>query len=488
MPHTLSKSRILSYLQCPKRLYLEVHHRDLMQFSASSEVAFTIGNEVGAVAQEVLMPGGILIDYDRGLRKAVDTTYKYMGELFDTTLYEATFQTQNIQVRADLLSRRQNFIDVVEVKSSTSVKDLYHVDCAIQYWVMEQAGCPPSKISLAHINNEFVYQGDGNYARLFEVVDLTDQIVEHAEQVYNWVEQANETIAGDLPHVDVGDHCYRPYECPFIHHCWKDVKTIEYPVSQFPGLKKKQKNEIMHAGYEDVRDVPVGFIEDENLLARLSAYKTGEQIIPQALCEELSSLDYPRYYVDFETIGFAVPIWQETRPYEQLPFQWSCHTEDESGDVAHTEFLDTSGAAPMRAFCETLIDAVGETGPICVYSNYERTILKKLQLRFPNLEEALQSIIERLYDLLIPIRKHYFHRDLQGSYSIKKVLPSVVPELSYDDLEEVQDGMMAQQAYLELIHADTLHERKWALTESLLKYCKLDTYAMVKLVERLSKP
>ena len=352
MPHTLSKSRILSYLQCPKRLYLEVHHRDLMQYSAASEVAFTIGNEVGAVAQEVLMPGGILIDYDRGLRKAVETTYKYMGELFDTTLYEATFQTQNIQVRADLLSRRQNFIDVVEVKSATSVKDLYQVDCAIQYWVMEQAGYPPSKISLAHINNEFIYQGDGNYARLFEVVDLTDQIAEHAEQVYDWVEQANETIAGDLPHVDVSDHCYRPYECPFIHHCWKDVQTVEYPVSQFPGLKKKQKNEIMHAGYEDARDVPAGFIEDENLLARLSAYKSGEQIIPQALCDELSGLDYPRYYVDFETIGFAVPIWQGTRPYEQLPFQWSCHIEDESGNVAHTEFLDTSGAAPMHAFCE----------------------------------------------------------------------------------------------------------------------------------------
>ena len=136
---------------------------------------------------------------------------------------------------------------------------------------------------------------------------------------------------------------------------------------------------------------------------------------------------------------------------------------------------------------KTLIDAVGETGPICVYSNYERTMLKNLQLRFPDLEDELQSIIDRLYDLLVPIRKHYFHRDLQGSYSIKKVLPSVVPELSYDDLEGVQDGMMAQQAYLEIIHPDTLHERKWALTESLLKYCKLDTYAMVKLVERLSQ-
>lgn len=487
MPHTLSKSRILGYLQCPKRLYLEVHHRELMQYSASSEVAFTIGNEVGAVAQEVLMPGGILIAYDRGLRKAVASTEKYMGELFDTTLYEATFQTQNIQVRADLLSRRQNFIDVVEVKSSTSVKDLHHVDCAIQYWVMAQAGFAPSKISLAHINNEFVYQGDGNYARLFEVVDLTEQVAEHSEQVYAWVEEANETINGDLPHVDVGDHCFQPYECPFIDHCWKNVATVEYPIAQFPGLKKQQKNAIIQAGYEDVREVPAGFIDDENLLARLNAYKSGNQIIPRALQDELNALAYPRYYVDFETIGFAVPIWKDTRPYEQLPFQWSCHVEHDAGALEHSEFLDTSGEPPMRAFCESLIRAVDESGPVCVYSHYERTILKKLQQRFPDLEDALQAIIERLYDLLLPIKKYYFHRDLQGSYSIKTVLPSVVPELSYDDLEEVQDGMMAQQAYLEVIHAETEHERRWALTESLLKYCELDTYAMVKLVEKLSE-
>ena len=482
----LSKSRILSFLQCPKRLYLEVHQRELMQYSASSEIAFAIGNEVGAVAQEVLMPGGILIAYDRGLRKAVASTNKYMGELFDTTLYEATFQTQNVQVRTDLLSRRQDFIDVVEVKSSTSVKDLHYVDCAIQYWVMEQAGYPPSKISLAHISKEFEYLGDGNYARLFEVVDLTEHVVKHSEQVFTWVEQANEIIEADLPHVDVGDHCTQPYECPFMQHCWKNVETVEYPVEKFPGLMKKQKQTILQAGYQDVREVPPGFIDDENLLARLNAYKSGSQIIPHTLQDELSSLEYPRYYVDFETIGFAVPIWANTRPYEPLPFQWSCHVESKDGTLVHIEFLDTSGGAPMRAFCESLIDAVGDTGPICIYSSYERTIVRSMQRRFSDLEDDLQKVIDRFYDLYIPIKKYYFHRDLQGSYSIKSVLPNVVPELSYDSLGEVQDGMMAQQAYIEAIHAETKPQRKKELTESLLKYCELDTFAMVKLVERLS--
>ena len=147
MKWTLSKSRILSFLQCSKRLYLEVHHRNLMKYSSSSEIAFRIGNEVGEVAQKVLMPGGVLIEYDRDLRKAIETTQKYLNDLFDLTLYEATLQTQNIQVRADLLAKEKDFIHVVEVKSSTSIKDIYLVDCAIQYWVMDEAGFTPSKIN-----------------------------------------------------------------------------------------------------------------------------------------------------------------------------------------------------------------------------------------------------------------------------------------------------------------------------------------------------
>jgi CRISPR/Cas system-associated exonuclease Cas4 (RecB family) len=486
MKWTLSKSRILSFLQCPKRLYLEVHHRNLMKYSSSSEIAFRIGNEVGEVAQKVLMPGGVLIEYDRGLRKALETTHKYLNDLFDLTLYEATLQTQNIRVRADLLSKEKDFIHVVEVKSSTSVKDIYLVDCAIQYWVMDEAGFTPSKISLAHINNQFVYQGDGDYNGLFKIVDLPVDISERAEQVPGWVEQANKTVAGKLPDVEVGDHCNKPYACPFIEHCWKDVSVIKYPVTKFPGLKKSKSIELVNAGYEDARDVPDGLLDNEILQARLDAYRTGKQIIPKELNNKLGQLKFPRYYLDFETIGFAVPKWSGTRPYEQLPFQWSCHIEDESMAISHIEFLDTSGNPPMRAFSEALIDTVGNSGPIVVYTTFEKTILRKLQERFPELADQLQCIIDRLFDLYQPIKEHYFHRDLQGGYSIKKVLPIVVPELNYADLVDVQDGMMAQQAYLEIINEETTPERKQSLIGSLSKYCEMDTFAMVKLVQNLS--
>jgi hypothetical protein len=458
-----------------------------MRYSSSSEMVFSIGNEVGELAQEVLMPGGILIPYGPGLRKAVETTQSYLNDLFDITLYEATLQTKNVQVRADLLSRIKDYVDVIEVKSSTGVKDLYLIDCAIQYWVMSEAGFTPSKLSLAHINNQFVYQGDMNYAGLFEVVDITEDISEHVDQVPVWVSDANKVVAGDCPEVEVGDQCTKPYACPFIDYCWKDASIVEYPISKFPGLPKKKKQELIDTGYEDVRDVPNGFIEDETLLTRLNAYKTGEHVIPQELREEFSRLEFPRYYLDFETIGFAVPRWKGTRPYEALPFQWSCHVEDEAGEIRHLEFLDTSGEPPMRSFSDALICALDEVGPVIVYTNYERTVLRGLIKRFPVLEAQLQRIIDRLYDMHAPIKKHYFHRDLQGSYSIKKVLPAVMPELDYSHLDGVSDGMMAQQAYFDLITDKLDINKRNMLTDELLEYCKLDTLAMVEIVRKLSK-
>jgi CRISPR/Cas system-associated exonuclease Cas4 (RecB family) len=487
MKWTLSKSRILSFLQCSKRLYLEVHHRNLIKYSSHSEAAFRIGDEVGETARKVLMPGGVLIEYDRGLRKAVETTHNFLNDLFDITLYEATLQTHNIQIRADLLIKEKNYIHVVEVKSSTGIKEIYLVDSAIQYSVMAGAGFAPDKISLAHINNKFVYQGDSNYNDLFKVIDLTSEVSERAEQVPDWIEAANKTIAGSLPRIEVGEHCTKPYSCPFIKHCWKDIPVIEYPITKFPGLKKSKVTELMKIGYEDIRDIPDGLLGDDTLQTRLNACRTGEQLIPDELQNKLAQLQFPRYYLDFETIGFAVPKWSGTRPYEQLPFQWSCHIEDHSMEVSHTGFLDTSGNPPMQSFSEALINALGDSGPVIVYSTFEKTVLRNLQERYPEYRESLQGIIDRLFDLFQPIKTHYFHRDLQGSYSIKNVLPTVVLDLKYSDLLDVQDGMMAQQAYLEIINIKTTQERKRSLTKSLSKYCEMDTFAMVKLIQNLSK-
>jgi Domain of unknown function(DUF2779) len=198
-------------------------------------------------------------------------------------------------------------------------------------------------------------------------------------------------------------------------------------------------------------------------------------------------IPYPRFYLDFETVHFAVPIWAGTRPYEQLPFQWSCHIESEGGETVHKEFLDTSGASPLRAFAESLIATLGERGAIVVYGAFEATILQGLIARFPDLKAPLTKIRNRIRDLLTIARQHYYHRDMKGSWSLKSVLPTVAPDLSYENLGEVQEGGGAQVAYLEMIDPATAQERRAQLEKSLRDYCGRDTLALVRIVRAFAR-
>jgi len=199
--------------------------------------------------------------------------------------------------------------------------------------------------------------------------------------------------------------------------------------------------------------------------------------------EYLDGFPYPRYYLDFETICFAVPIWVGTRPYQQFPFQWSCHIEVRPGKIRHSEFLDTTGNAPMRSCAEKLLATLGDNGPIMSYGSFEKTRLKELGEMFPDLAGGLDKLRDRVVDLLSLVRKHYYHPDMKGSCSIKEVLPTVAPELDYGNLNEVQDGSGAQMAYLEAISPETSKSRHAKLKTRLRQYCKMDTLALVKLVK-----
>ena len=239
---------------------------------------------------------------------------------------------------------------------------------------------------------------------------------------------------------------------------------------------------LLAEGIEDIRQIPEGYLDKAQLERIRRVTISGEYELDSELTETLNGLAWPRYYLDFETITFAVPIWKGTRPYEQLPFQWSCHIEPQPGVLEHAEYLDTTGVSPMRSFTESLITQLGDTGPIIVYSSFEATRLRELAKRFPDLADALQGIIGRLVDLLPLTRDHYYHPAMKGSFSIKAVLPTVAPELDYKQLNDVHDGTEAQVAYLDMVDTDTPQEQKAQLEQALLEYCKLDTLAMVKLV------
>jgi len=481
----LSKSRIMSSLQCQKRVHLEINRKELAKHSKATEAAFALGHEVGEMAIKLYgQDGGTFIEYNGGnFAGALSQTADLMNSMFRTPVFEATLQHEGVLVREDvLLPVSENGDDtwrIVEVKASTRLKPEHAQDCAVQAWVHLGAGYPLAGISLAHIDNQFVYEGNGDYRGLLVEEDLTEHVFELLPSVPIWVEAAREAVAGPMPEVPVGQHCTSPYECPFMDFCWPN--DSRYPIAGLGGGKKQLGIWVMD-GYCDICDVPSSEISSETQLRIHRVTEQGAAELLPAARSFVDSLAYPRFYLDFETIGPAIPLWPGTRPYQALPFQWSCHIERAPGVMEHAEFLDLSGEPPMRTLAGQLIADLETSGPVLMYTSYERGVIEDLAAMFPDLAGALQAIIDRLVDLYPVTKSNYYHPDMLGSWSIKAVLPTIAPDMDYAQLQGIQEGTEASAAYLEAINPSTDDARKEQIRAELLKYCKHDTEAMVRLV------
>ena len=479
----LSKSRLISAWQCAKKLHLEKHHPELGEISDQTESVFATGHQVGAIAQQ-LYGTADSVEVEFNFKTMEAETRRLIEGGADFPIFEATFRHENVLVRVDALIPDGDAWRVVEVKASTSVKDYHVLDCAIQDWVLRCSGIKVTSISLAHINNQFAYAGNGNYDGLLLEHDLTDEVRTLEPTVLELVAKARDAVTGPLPNVVVGMQCTSPYECQFMNHCWPT--DAEYPVTGLKGSRAKLAEYVVR-GYEDIRDVPADDISAETQQRIHEVTCSGEPEILDGAARELGALPYPRYYLDFETIGPAVPIWPGTRPYAAIPIQWSCHIDDGSGDgtpdsMRHEEFLDLSGEPPMRALAEKMIDCLGDSGPVLMYTTYERTVINGLIEMFPDLAEPLQRIIGRLYDLHPVVKASYYHPDMLGSWSIKAVMPTINPDMDYSKLEGIKEGTAASDGFLEAINPETDMVRKLELEEQLLRYCKFDTEAMVEIV------
>jgi hypothetical protein len=470
--------------QCPKRLWLEVNAPETAHYAPESEVAFAVGHQVGEAAQSIF-PEGILIEHDQELSEAIRETQALLAKPGCVTLFEATCQAQGVLIRADILTRdKRGNNHLIEVKAATSVKDYYLLDCAIQLWVLERAGLPLQKVELAHVNNQFVYPGNDDYRGLFTLVNVLDECRQMQGDVDVLVEDMREVLQGNEPRVAMGPHCTDPFDCPFNDYC--AGPQPEMPVYWLPG-GGAAASKLMDAGYFDIPDIPAGFLTNELAEKCRQVSVSGQYSLDPAAAEALHSLGWPRYYFDFETMAPAVPRFAGTRPYSAQAFQWSCHAEYADGRLEHLEFLADGEQAPMRLCAESLIEALGREGPIFMYSSYERTVIRGFITMFPDLAEALQKIVDRLVDLHPITKKYYYHPDMHGSWSIKAVLPTVAPDLDYGELEIVSSGAMAEPAFLEMIDEDTEPVRRAELGDALLKYCELDTLAMVRLARFLEE-
>ncbi len=452
----LSKSRITYGLQCGKRLWLQVHRSSLAEYPPETRRLFAAGHDVNDVAR-TLRPGGVLVEWQDDLDRALKETAVALGGEGDVTVFEAAFRHRGVFVRTDILERREGRYRMTEVKSATRLKEYHLTDVAVQTWVLEGNGLPLDVLNMAVIDPEFVYPGGGDYRGFFSEIPIADQVRPILARVPGWVTNFVEILNGGEPAIATGQQCRKPFECPFLPYC-------EGRDGRAPAVARDSAGEQA----PEAPDPALGRVDPA-----ASAY--------------LASLPFPRFYLDFETVQFTVPVWPETRPYEQLPFQWSCHLEPAFGKIEHAEHLDTGGGAPMRAAADALLATLGERGPVFVYTDFEKWRLVELAARFPDLAPAIENVTGRLVDLFRLARQHYTHPALNGSYSLKTVLPTIAPELAHADLDEVQDGLSAQAAYHEAIAADTPAARRDELRHALLEYCALDTLALVRLAHHLER-
>ncbi len=486
MQNDLTKSKYLSGLQCHKRLWNEVRHPDRVAgTSISQQRRFDQSNEVGILARDYF-PEGVLIDAITPL-VAVKQTEEAIKR-GDSCIFEASFTFNDVLVKCDILQKDSNSWKIIEVKASTVNQTVkasiinkveYLHDLAIQKYVLTGYGLSISETQLMLINSKECFYPD--LSNLFTIEDATAQVNQLMDDVPRNVEIFKTTLNGnDEPQVLIGEKCEKPYPCPFKkEHCWKDVPKRS--IFTIPNLRGK-KDELVEKGIISLKDVPNDYSLSEKQRTYVRCVQTGQpEIDITAIKSLLSDLEYPIHFLDFESDNPAIPKFNGLRPYQQFPFQYSCHVLELDGTVTHHEYLHTDTSDPRKNLLESLLNHVSAEGSVVVYSaSFEKKRLEDLAAHFPEHTLALQSIIDRLWDQLVIFQKHYMHPDFYGSYSLKDVLPVLVPSLCHENLDVVQDGQEAQTIWDQMIRT-TNETEKSKMIEHLKAYCKLDTLAMLEI-------
>ena len=475
----LTKTRFVSGLQCPKRLWNEVH-KPLLEGTPDS-MAFANGRAVDQLVQT--MQPGTMISRARGMPAAIAETTRLMRDGTPPVLYQPAFRAGDLAVIADVLRSSGDHATLVEVKSSTSVKPEHLPDVGFQTLVLRKSRVPVDRVLLAHVERTFVLRRQGEYDGLIVEQDVTDEVEVALPAIEASAAALQRVMASPVrPVVPMGAQCTSPYECPFVERCTQEQGGHpEFPVELLP-RGGKAVEALVEAGYADLTQVPEHLLSNEVHLRVHQATVSGEAFFDPAPTLDLRKLNYPMTHLDFETIGLAVPEIIGTRPYEQLPFQWSLHVEESATLVRHSEFLGLENFGDFAMLAQSLLAALPDAGPVFAYNApFERGVLEGLVDRVPSLASGLREVAARLVDLLPITRAAYYHRGMKGSWSIKAVLPTIDPGLDYADLGEVQEGGGAQLAFLQIRTGTVSAARKQELTSALLKYCERDTWGLVVL-------
>jgi predicted RecB family nuclease len=483
----ISKTKFIAGVQCPKRLYLLVHEPELAaQENGSEEAIIEQGREVGHLARQ-LFPGGVEVDGSGGLEGAIRSTRELVANPNIPAIFEATFEHNNVVVKTDILQRRkENRWRLVEVKSTAELKEHHSEDVAIQSYVLSHSGLNLASVWLAHINRTYVLTGtivDPRHFFLFRNLTSSTQNLQ-PELKLRLREQFRILALPKPPDVPTGPHCINPVVCEFFHHC-NHPKPDDY-IGYLPRLAASAMQQLEEMGVESVHDIPADFELNEIQRRACTAVQTGQPWFSPDLKAEFESLTYPLYFMDFETVNPAIPRFAGMHPYDHVPFQWSVHVQREPGAAAeHYEFLALDGSDPRHAFISSLSEALGQCGSIVVYNEqFESQRLWELSGWLPEYTPRIRNVQRRLWDLLPVVRNRVYHPAFGGSFSLKAVLPALVPDMSYEGME-VPNGQAAGLVWEKMIGGEATETERSAMRKALLAYCGQDTLALVRILDGL---
>ena len=486
-PHRLSKSRFMAGNQCHLRLWHDVHERHLLPpVDAAQQAIFDTGHEVGDLACE-RYPGGHLVAHDyRNIPAALAETRRLVESGSAPALFEPAFQHDGVLARVDVLERiSDGGWRMVEVKSTTRCKPEHILDAAVQLWVLRGAGLDVRDAGVLTLNRDYIYDGvrldlDALF-KFHPVLDEADALLQSVGA--NVVEMQAMLAAKAAPDIAPSQHCLKPYVCPYYEHCTRNIPQPEHGIGELSGIRINRREELEAMGVTEVCDVPDDFPLNSLQAIIRQAVMDGRDVVHGELARSLAGITPPVRHLDFETFQPAIPRFAGTRPYDQIPFLFSVHTETNGGLPGHTEYIHEDDSDPRPALIERLLESLGDEGSICVYSSFERTQINALAATFPQHTHALDAVASRLVDLHQLVRKSYYHPGFRGSFSLKSVVPVVAPELSYDDLE-VADGHLASVLYDRAISSADKGARR-RIFDNLRAYCSHDTLATVELHKAL---
>ena len=487
----LTKSDFTRFIQCKKYLWLYKNRKDLLpdEVDKNLQKIFDEGYKIETYAYK-LFPEGQDAQVEE-FKESIFKTTKLVEEKA-STIFQPTFSAKNLFCRCDILKLADNggSYDIYEVKSSTSVKDINIYDMAFQKICLEGAGLKVGKLFIYYTNNKYVRSGEIEPNKLLELEDVTDQVKYLEEETRLRIEKALEIMKEkDEPDQRMLKQCDKPNQCTFLDYCWKDIpKKSIYSIAG--RLNEKKLNMLLDQGIMEIKDIPEDVVTSKAGLIHWNVEKTGKvHLEKDNIGDELEKLEYPLYFLDYETFASGVPLFDGYRPHQRMTYQYSLHIQGKEGEkLKHYEYLARGFQDPSPGLAQELSKLIGKKGTVLAWSmGFEKGCNREMGERYPEFAAFFEDINKRTFDLMSIFRKgFYVHKDFHGSSSIKKVLPVLCPDLSYAEMD-IHEGATASNKWRDMIDPKTSQADAEKIYNDLIKYCELDTFAMVRILEELRK-